>query len=134
MIVPALLLGAVSLLLLSTTQSQWMLLLVAVIYGLSFAAVQITVVALVVDRTPPHQLGAGMATYTMAWDVGLVLGSVLLGFVVELTSYSSTFALCAALPLLGLVLYATRMRARAQSAPEATSTSVAAGDGASDSE
>ncbi len=132
-VVPALLMGAVSLLLLSTTQSQWMLLLVAVIYGLSFASVQVTAVALVVDRTPLHQLGAGMATYTMAWDVGLVLGSVLLGFVVELTSYATTFAVGAALPLLGLVFYATRMRAEAQSVPEATSRpGAAAGDGASD--
>ncbi len=133
-VVPALLMGAVSLLLLWTTQSQWMLLLVAVIYGLSFASVQVMAVALVVDRTPLHQLGAGMATYTMAWDVGLVLGSVLLGFVVELTSYSSAFALGATLPLLGLVLYATWLRARAQSVPGAMSTpGTAAGDGASDS-
>ena len=63
-----------------------------------------------------------------------MLGSVLLGFVAELTLLASVFALGAALPLVGLVLYASRVRARAQSAPGAMSTpGGAAGDGASDS-
>jgi predicted MFS family arabinose efflux permease len=91
-------------------------------------------VALAVDRTPSRELGAGMATCTMARDAGPVLGSVLLGVVVELTWYASALALGAAPLLLGLVLYATWMRARAQSAPGAMSTpGAAAGDGASDS-
>ena len=128
-LVPALVAGAVTLLLLSATQSQTMLLLVAVAYGFAFGAVQITSVALVVDRTPQEMLGSGMATYTMAWDVGAVLGGVALGLVVEATSYAAGFALCAALPLVGLLLYVTRMRAEDQS--PARVTGAAAGDGSS---
>ena len=40
----------------------------------------------------PRGLGAAMATYTMAWDVGLVLGGVIFGFVVDATSPATAFA------------------------------------------
>lgn len=111
---PALVMGAVALMLLSVTHSQGMLMAVALLYGAGFASVQVTVVALVVDRTPPENLGAGMATYTMAWDVGAVLGGVVLGVVVEATSYAATFALCGVLPMAGVLLYAARLLPRRQ--------------------
>jgi predicted MFS family arabinose efflux permease len=67
------------------------------------------VMSLIVDRTEPARRGAAMATYTIAWDVGAVVGGGLLGFVVEATSYSSGFSLIAMLPLLGMVIYVTRV-------------------------
>jgi MFS family permease len=108
-LITGLTLGSLTLALLSVTQSQTMLLLVALLYGISFGAVQITCVALVADSTPAELLGAGMATYTMAWDVGTVVGGVLLGPMVEITSYAVGFGLIAVLPLLGLWMYMTRM-------------------------
>ncbi len=104
-VLPSLVMGVVVMLMLSVAQSQGMLLAVAVLYGVCFAAVQVTVVAIVVDRTPPQLLGAGMATYTMAWDVGAVLGGVLLGLLIEVTSYAVGFALCALFPLSGIAVY-----------------------------
>ena len=47
-----------------------------------------------------------MATYTMAWDVGAVIGGVLLGIIVDATSYSFGFLLMGFLPLGGIVVYA----------------------------
>lgn len=108
-VLPALAMGSVALLALSATQSQSMLLAVAVLYGLGFAAVQVTVVAIVVDRTPQELLGTGMATYTMAWDVGAVLGGVLLGLVIDATSYSTGFMICAALPVAAIAFYIARV-------------------------
>ena len=124
-VVPALAVGVLSLALLAATRSQPMLLAVAVVYGLGFGAVQVTIFALIVDRTPPDRRGAGMATYTMAWDVGAVLGGVLLGLLIELTSYSVGFALCALFPLAGIVVYLRWVRAPRPVAGE----SAAAGSG-----
>ena len=121
-VLPALVAGALALFLLSSTHSQAMLLAVAVLYGLAFGAVQVVAVALVADRTPHESLGAAMATYTMAWDVGAVLGGVLLGVFIEATSYAAGFALCGLFPLAGVLLYLARVRGRGQESAAASGT------------
>ena len=128
-LVPALLAGAAAMGLLATTQSQAALLLVAVVYGAGFGAVQVMAAAMVADRTPAYAAAAGAATYTVAWDVGGLFGSILLGVVAQATSYAATFALCALLPLGGLALYFVRLRARPFEA--GASSPAAGGDSAS---
>ncbi|MEZ4501739.1 MAG: MFS transporter [Dehalococcoidia bacterium] len=125
-VLPSLVLVSISLFLLANTHSQAMLLATAVLYGSAFAAVQVTVVALVVDRAPVEGRGAGAATYTMAWDVGAVLGGIVLGLLIDRTSYALGFAICGLLPLLGIVLYASRIGLRPQQ--QWAIDSVAAGD------
>lgn len=129
-ILPSLVLGSLSLFLLASAHSQLVLLASAVIYGLSFAAVQVTVLALIVDRTPPEGRGAGAATYTMAWDVGAVLGGILLGVVIDQTSYALGFVICAVLPLTGVALYVLAAN-RGTTSSVMTEAAAAAGDGAS---
>jgi MFS family permease len=108
-VLPALVGEAVSLFVLASSESQLMMLLSAAIGGMALGGVQVSVMSLIVDRTAPARRGAAMATYTMAWDVGAVVGGVLLGFVVDATSYAFGFYLMAALPLVGLVIYVTRV-------------------------
>jgi MFS family permease len=108
-VLPSLAAQAISLLLLSQAETQLAMLISAAIGGVALAGVQVSVMSLIVDRTEPARRGAAMATYTIAWDVGAVVGGGLLGFVVEATSYSSGFSLIAMLPLLGMVIYVTRV-------------------------
>ena len=105
-VLPALAAGALSLFILASAHSQLMILVSAGIGGFALAGVQISVMALIVDRTPASSRGAAMATYTMAWDVGAVIGGVLLGIIVDATSYSFGFLLMGFLPLGGIVVYA----------------------------
>ena len=63
-----------------------------------------------VQITSSTLLGAGMATYTMAWDVGAVLGGMLLGLLVELTSYSLGFLICGFVPLIGFAFFVAKLR------------------------
>ncbi len=109
-VLPALAFGSLSLFLVAAANSEAMLLSTAVIYGLAFAAVQVTAIALVVDRTPPDGRGAGVATYTMAWDIGAVAGGIGLGLIIDQTSYGAGFALCGLLPLAGIGFYLKAMR------------------------
>jgi MFS family permease len=108
-VVPSLIAEAISLFLLAGAETQLMLLTSAALGGIALGGVQVSVMSLIVDRTPPARRGAAMATYTMAWDVGAVAGGVLLGFVIEATSYSFGFLLVGLLPLAGLVLYLGRV-------------------------
>ncbi|MDP6607119.1 MAG: hypothetical protein QF664_12805, partial [Dehalococcoidia bacterium] len=57
-----------------------------------------------------------MATYTMAWDVGAVLGGVLLGVVIDATSYSTGFVICAAMPVAAIAFYIARVHEAGASA------------------
>jgi MFS family permease len=98
-IIPSLALGALALFMVTASRSQSMLLAAAVVYGLSFAAVQVTALALIIDRTPPEGRGGGAATYTMAWDVGAVVGGIALGLVIDATSYAMGFYICGLMPL-----------------------------------
>jgi MFS family permease len=108
-VVPSLIAEAIALFLLAGSHSQLQLLLAAALGGVALGGVQVSVMSLIVDRTAPARRGAAMATYTMAWDVGAVVGGVLLGFIVDATSYSFGFVLVGLLPLAGLVLYLTRV-------------------------
>jgi MFS family permease len=109
-LVPALVAGAAGLAVLAVAQAQWALLVAAALYGIGIAATQTNILALIVDRTDVSALGSAMATYTLAWDVGAVVGSVLLGIVVGATSYGAVFAMCALFPVAGLALFVLRVR------------------------
>ena len=104
-ILPALAGGALGLLALASAQSQAVLLASAAVGGLALGSVQVSVTALIFDRAAPEARGAAMATYTMAWDVGAVIGGVLLGFIVDATSYAFGFVLMAALPVVGMAVF-----------------------------
>lgn len=109
-VIPALCFGVIGLGLLSTAQSQTWMLASALFIGLGLAGTQTAIVALIVDRTPAASLGSGMATFTMAWDVGQVIGSIGLGVLAGATSYSVVFAVCAFSPMIGLALFILRVR------------------------
>ena len=111
-VVPALAAAGVSLLVLSQVQSPVLLIACALAFGFGLAATQTSIAVMVIERTPPAILGSGMATYTMAWDVGQVLGAILLGLLVDATSYSLVFALSGLFPVAGIVLFLTRVSER----------------------
>ena len=70
-----------------------------------------TLAALVVERAPERERGLALGTLSGAWDLGVVVGSVLLGAVADHFSYATGFAVgsvFAALGVCALALTATR--------------------------
>jgi predicted MFS family arabinose efflux permease len=53
-------------------------------------------VALLVDRTPDRERGLAMGTLSASWDVGVVVGSALVGAVIERASFGTGFGVGAA--------------------------------------
>ena len=115
--IPSLIAGALSLFLLAASETSGPMLVSAAIGGVALGGVQVSIVSLVIDRAPPASRGAAMATYTMAWDIGAVVGGLLLGFIVDATSYSFGFVLVGVLPLGGIVLYFARIAGRELGTP-----------------
>jgi MFS family permease len=74
----------------------------AVLYGAAVAVLYPTLLALLVDRTPEEERGSAIGTLSASFDLGVVVGSLLVGLAVERVSYSAGFALGGVGALLGL--------------------------------
>src|SRR3989442_1610684 len=61
-----------------------------------------TLAALVVERAPEAERGLALGTLSGAWDLGVVVGSVLIGAVADRVSYGAGFAVGAGFAALGV--------------------------------
>jgi MFS family permease len=109
-IVPMLLLMSVGLITLSIANTVPMLLLAGLVIGLANAGVQTTISALVVDRSSEKDLSSSLATYTLAWDFGAILGQTGFGLLVISLGMSNVFLLLTLLPLGAVLLYFRKLR------------------------
>ena len=79
-IFPGLLITAVSLVVLSSSNSLVLLITSGTLYGLGFSSVYPTLTALLVDRIPEEARARGLSYFTASFDMGIALGSVVFGF------------------------------------------------------
>ncbi len=101
-IIPALFCSSFALVLIALAQTQMMLVAASVFYGVGFASVQVVGFAILIDTTPVKYHGSGLATYTNAWDVGGLLGGLVVGILIEIFNFTSAFLFCACLPIFAL--------------------------------
>jgi len=107
-IIPGLLVGAASVVLLPYAPSFIGLSVLSLAFGLGFATVTSSTAALVADFTQNGRYGSSIGVLRTVMDVGQSIGPVLTGWMVGFAGYGSAFTLlaailvCAAL-LLGLV-------------------------------
>lgn len=113
-ILPGLLIGSFSLLILPHSNSFAGLALLSLIYGLGFATVTSSTTALVADLTRQGAYGAALGALATLLDIGQALGPVLTGWVVGAYGYTSAFTLLAVILLLGALLFQTGMRTTAR--------------------
>jgi MFS family permease len=76
--------------------------LAAVLLAAGSSALYPMLVALVVDRVPDRERGVAMGMVSGAWDLGILLGSLLISAVVERASLGVGFAVASALTLMAL--------------------------------
>ena len=67
---------------------------------------------MVVGRARTADRGSAMAIYTALFDVGVLIGGPLLGFVIEIRGYTEMFITAAALVAIGTALFAVADRGR----------------------
>ncbi|PWW08653.1 putative MFS family arabinose efflux permease [Paenibacillus cellulosilyticus] len=90
-LIPAGVLVAISMVMLSNAQSMPMLIVSALIYGLGFGAIQPTIQAWMIRSSKPEQYGMANSMYYNSTDFGIAIGSILLGVVSSATSYSTMY-------------------------------------------
>ncbi|EMR05961.1 Multidrug resistance protein MdtL [Bhargavaea cecembensis DSE10] len=104
-VVPALLLFAGGLTLLSESVTGAMLLGAGVLIGLGFGNFQSSAQALSVKVADPHRMGLATSTFFIFLDFGVGFGPYILGSLVPIIGYSGIYKLLAGIVLFALVLY-----------------------------
>jgi MFS family permease len=116
-IVPAMGLVALAYFTLALRPTVRSLVCAAVLLASGAALLYPTLVALLVDRTGEADRGLAIGTLSASFDVGVVVGSLLIGFVVERTSYAAGFGLAGVMATLGAVTFVMTERARIRIVP-----------------
>ncbi|WP_025849593.1 MFS transporter [Paenibacillus ehimensis] len=102
---PGALMVAVGLVLLSYTSSMAGLLASALCYGIGYGILQPSLQAWTVKQVSPEMRGTANGTFYNSIDLGIALGSLLLGGIASGTSYSTMYLLSALAMLLFLAIY-----------------------------
>lgn len=84
----------------------------AVLLASGVAVFYPTLLALLVDRTPESERGSAIGTLSGSFDLGAVIGSLLVGVTVEHVSYAAGFSVAGVGALLGLAVFLATERAR----------------------
>lgn len=104
-IIPGLILCSLTLVILYVAHSLVVFILAGFIYGIGYGAVQSTTHALSVINVSSERRGAATATYFMFLDLGLALGSVFWGIVVQIVGYDVLYLLAIFPTLVSLLVY-----------------------------
>jgi MFS family permease len=104
-IVPAMALIAASFFVLAIPPTVPSLAAAALLLGSGVSVLYPTLLALLVDRTPEAERGLAIGTLSASFDVGIVVGSLAIGFIVEQTSYGVGFVVAALGAILGLATF-----------------------------
>jgi MFS family permease len=110
---PGMLLISVGLGLLAFSGQWWSLGLSAAILGVGIGAAMPALMALMIDVVGPAERGGAMSTFGIGMDVGIGIGSIAQGMVVEAYGFGAAFGLTAAVPLLSGGAYWVAKRAQA---------------------
>ena len=81
------------------------LLIAGVFFGLGYGILQPLFQSFVTGTTPAPQRGVANATYMLSYDVGIGIGSLLMGFMQESIGLSVGFALTAIAYVIGAIVY-----------------------------
>ncbi|OGU36234.1 MAG: MFS transporter [Hydrogenophilales bacterium RIFOXYA1_FULL_63_33] len=109
-ILPGLLIGAVSIALLPFAPSFIGLSMLSLTFGIGFATVTSSTSALVADLTRDGRYGSSMGVLRTVMDVGQSIGPVLTGWMVGVAGYGSAFALLAAILVLAALMLRLLLR------------------------
>lgn len=104
-LIPGVLACLAGLILLSYTNSNVSLIIAAIFYGIGFGGAQPALMAWTIQRVPVYRRGAANGTFFSAFDLGIGVGSMLLGAVAELTGYAVMYRFSAIALLLFMAIY-----------------------------
>ncbi|WP_425917461.1 MFS transporter [Acinetobacter sp. TSRC1-2] len=104
-IYPAIALFSIGLIVLSQINTVTGLMLAAVFVGMGFGSAQPCLQTISIQRSPKDRIGHATSTFFTCYDIGIAIGSILLGVVIAHQGYSFAYLLCALITALSLIFY-----------------------------
>ncbi|MCA9538444.1 MAG: MFS transporter [Myxococcales bacterium] len=95
----------ISALLLGLGESDWLVLLAAIAYGLGFGSYVPTINAIVGNVVPPTHRARGFAVFMLAFDLAIAGGGVIFGPIADKSGPSAALLLAASAPALALLVF-----------------------------
>jgi len=80
--------------------------------GVGNGTVYPALLAMTLDLTGPEERGAAMGTFGIGMDIGIGLGSIVLGVVIEMVGFPVAFAMAGGVPIAMLATYGAVTRLR----------------------
>lgn len=111
-VVPSFLLFAAGLFMLAYMESAWQFLVAAIFIGSGYGTLTTSMQSQAVQSTSVARSGYATATYFTLFDVGIALGSYVLGLVAVSFGYQAIYLLCGVLLIVNLLAYIGYMRKR----------------------
>ena len=102
---PAIALFSIGLIVLSQINSVTGLMIAAVFVGMGFGSAQPCLQTISIQHSPKDRIGHATSTFFTCYDIGIAIGSILLGVVIAHQGYSFAYLLCAFITALSLVFY-----------------------------
>lgn len=102
---PAFIMAIAASLLLVFSTSLWMILAVAILYGIGQSSLSPALQATCVKKLGHSRVGVATSTYFIGYDAGQGLGPIIGGTVAGAFGLTSVFYICGALLFAGIVLY-----------------------------
>lgn len=106
LVTSGLILCAVSLFIIPLTVSFWILLALALLFGLGESFVTSSTAALVADICKKQHYGSAMGTFGTLYDVGHASGPILAGLLIAAMNYISAFAIIGGLLIVAAIFFA----------------------------
>ena len=102
---PAIALFSIGLIVLSQINSVTGLMIAAVFVGMGFGSAQPCLQTISIQHSPKDRIGHATSTFFTCYDIGIAIGSILLGMVIAHQGYSFAYLLCALITALSLIFY-----------------------------
>lgn len=104
-IYPSFVFFAIGLVVVSFLNNQWVMWLSAVFMGIGYGSVFPCLQTVAIQSVEKPRMGHAISTFFTLFDVGLAVGSVVMGVLIAWMGFQATYLFCAAMVILTLVVY-----------------------------
>ena len=111
-IYPSFILFAIGLAVVSQLNQPWVLWLSAVLIGIGYGTLFPCLQTVAIQSVPKQRIGHAISTYFTLFDLGLAVGSVIMGVLIAYWGYATTYLFCAMMTLVTLMVYRVKVAAQ----------------------
>lgn len=104
-VIPSFFILIVGLIVLSFSTGLTGIVITAILYGIGFGSAQPVLQAATINLVPPEKRGIANASFFTAFDLGIGLGSIILGFVSRVVGFELLFLVCAVSAVISFLVY-----------------------------